>query len=356
MHSPDLSEEKPQDVEDSTERPGDDGWYYLRKLLNGLRNTPPELIPVQSLRVSESLRVAGEVEQHVKILAETETVLPPIVVHRGSMTVVDGIHRLRAAAIRGEKNIRAQFFDGDPDDAFLLAVAENVTHGLPLTMADRAAAARRIITRRPQWSDRAVASVVGVSTHKVSEVRRGLGEEVPQFSSRVGIDGRTRPLSAAAGRELAGQLIRANPEASLRQIAREAGISPTTVADVRSRVLRGVSPVPDKQRGTEPVDLRRRLALRRNGTVDRRWKKSPDELSALFDTLRKDPSLRYNEIGRMLLQTLQYCTVTAREKKKIIDNVPQHCRASLADLLSGYADIWTLLAEELRGRENHAHQ
>ncbi|TFE23953.1 hypothetical protein E0F15_22500 [Frankia sp. B2] len=338
--------------ENGTEGRGGDGWSYLRKLLNELQNTTVELLPINSLTTSESLRVAGEVGHHVKILAETEAVLPPIIVHRGSMRVVDGIHRLRAAAIRGEEDIRVQFFDGNVEDAFLLAVAANVTHGLPLTMADRVAAAKRIIACRPQWSDRAVASVVGVSAKKISEIRQSLAESVPQFTSRIGMDGRTRPLSFVEGRERASELIKANPAASLRQIAREAGISPTTVADVKNRVLRGASPVPVKQRNVDTVDLRRRMAMRKSLSSGRKERRSLDELFSLFDVLRKDPSLRYNEVGRMVLHVLSYCTVTAREKKKIIENVPPHCREAIADLFSGYADIWCLLAEELRDGEH----
>jgi hypothetical protein len=330
---------------------GSDGWLYLRKLLNELRNADMEIVPVSALTNGESLRVAGEVEHHVKMLAETEAVLPPIIVHRGSMRVVDGIHRLRAATVRGEEKISAQFFDGDVEDSFLLAVAANVTHGLPLTMADRVAAASRIIGCRPQWSDRAVASVVGVSAKKISEIRQNLAESVPQLTRRIGIDGRTRPLSIVEGRERAGELIKANPDASLRQIAKEAGISPTTVADVKSRVLRGVSPVPEKQGDAGMVELRRRMAVRKSLVSEGNRKRSLDELFSLFEVLRKDPSLRYNEVGRMVLHVLNYCTVTAREKKKIIENVPPHCRETLADLFSGYADVWCLLAEELRDGE-----
>ncbi|WP_322755949.1 ParB/RepB/Spo0J family partition protein [Frankia sp. Cas3] len=322
-----------------------DGWSYLKRLQNELRNTTVELLPISSLTASESLRVAGEVGPHVEMLADTDAVLPPIVVHRGPMKVVDGMHRLRAASIRGEEHIRAQVFEGTDEDAFLLAVAANVTHGLPLSMVDRVAAAQRIIAGRPQWSDRAVASVVGVSAKKISEIRRGLAETVPQFTNRIGLDGRTRPLSCVEGRERASELIKVNPTASLRQIAKEAGISPATVADVKRRVLRGISPAPAKRRGINTEDRRQRIVIRKS--LGLQGKTSLDELHSLFDSLRRDPSLRYNEIGRMVLHLLNYCAVTAREKEKIIENVPPHCRASLADLFLGYADIWRLFAAEL---------
>jgi hypothetical protein len=61
------------------------------------------------------------------------------------MRVIDGMHRLRAAQLRGDHGVEVKFFDGDADEAFIAAVRANITHGLPLTLADRKAAAQRIL-------------------------------------------------------------------------------------------------------------------------------------------------------------------------------------------------------------------
>lgn len=110
----------------------------------------PELCQVTSVLISDlvlgcSPRLVGENADHVRILTEVGAALPPILVHRQSMRVIDGLHRVRAACAKGERTICARFFDGTDNAAFILAVESNIAHGLPLTTADRKAAAARII-------------------------------------------------------------------------------------------------------------------------------------------------------------------------------------------------------------------
>lgn len=137
-----------------------------------LHDTPAEHVPIEALGSSYSPRVEGEDKEYMGILAESEAPLPPILVHRPSMKVIDGMHRLGAARLQGRQHIEARFFEGAERDAFLLAVVLNVTHGLPLSTADRTAAVERILSSHPQWSDRAVAVVAGLSPSRVSEIRR----------------------------------------------------------------------------------------------------------------------------------------------------------------------------------------
>ncbi|MFD1047646.1 ParB/RepB/Spo0J family partition protein, partial [Kibdelosporangium lantanae] len=107
-----------------------------------------ELVPIDSLLPANSPRLAGESIEHAQVLAASAADLPPIVVQRGTMRVIDGMHRLRAARMRGQNEILVRFYDGDDDEAFIVAVRTNVTHGLPLSQADRTAAAARIIEMR----------------------------------------------------------------------------------------------------------------------------------------------------------------------------------------------------------------
>ncbi|MGW4273295.1 hypothetical protein ACWEGQ_13250 [Streptomyces seoulensis] len=93
-----------------------------------------------------SLRSQGPDREHVARLAEVEGPLPPILVDRRTLHVIDGMHRLMAAFVRGERVIRVEYFEGSTEDAFLRAVQANVTHGLPLSQADRRAAAARIVS------------------------------------------------------------------------------------------------------------------------------------------------------------------------------------------------------------------
>jgi ParB-like nuclease domain len=102
--------------------------------------------------------MSGENSERVQVLANTQGELPPIIVHRASTRVLDGMHRLRMAKIRGQNEIQVRFFVGDGADSFVVVVRSNIAHGLPLSLADRKAAANRIIGSHPQWPDRRITS------------------------------------------------------------------------------------------------------------------------------------------------------------------------------------------------------
>ncbi|MBL1290059.1 ParB N-terminal domain-containing protein [Streptomyces sp. For3] len=339
-----------------TERADSD---YLIKLQSLTHALPIEQVPVNQLRTGFSPRVDGEDAEHIQILAENADDLPPILVHRASMTVIDGAHRLRVAELLGTDHIAVRFFDGDQADALLLAVAANVIHGRPLSAADRSAAAVRIFAAHPRWSDRAVAAVAGLSPKKIARLRKDL--VLPQSDSRVGRDGRVRPIDSARRRERAGELLRSNPGSSLRQIAAEVGLAPATVADVRDRIRRGESPVPSGARGravrpAEASHPTRQPGARSAGDPVPGGRAPADEASlrtALEDVrkitgmLARDPSLRHNMSGRSLLRLLDVCTLITLDRQKITETVPAHCKESVAQLARGYAGMWRWLAEDL---------
>jgi hypothetical protein len=126
-------------------------------------------------------------------------------------------------------------------------VKANADHGLPLSVADREAAAGRILSWYPYWSDRAIAAVVGLAATTVGAIRERSTVQSPQLNVRLGRDGRLRPMSTLDGRRRAGDIIAARPDASLREVAREAGISLGTAHNVRERMRRGEDCVPDNQ-------------------------------------------------------------------------------------------------------------
>jgi ParB-like chromosome segregation protein Spo0J len=267
-----------------------------------------EMVPISTLLPADSPRLDGENADHTRVLADSEATLPPIVVHRSTMRVIDGMHRLRAALLRGQRVIPVRFFDGSEPDAFVLAVEANATHGLPLSAADRTAAATRILASHPYWSDRAVSSVAGLSAKTVAALRRSTTGENARQEARTGSDGRVRPLSSASARMLASQLIADNPSASLREIAHRAGTSPSTVRDVRHRMKRGEHPVPLRQRSPEPATATpsrsaagpvKRIGTEPGGPVPQQ----ANRLSTL-EALSNDPSLRHTDSGRYLLRLL----------------------------------------------------
>ncbi|MFH8982317.1 ParB N-terminal domain-containing protein [Streptomyces varsoviensis] len=313
-------------------------------------------VEISSLSVADSPRISGEDPEHVKALTVAQTELPPIIVHRSTMRVIDGVHRLRAAMLCGHDKIAVRFFDGDEADAFVLAVESNIAHGLPLSLADRKRAAGRIIDSHPQWSDRIVASVTGIAPGTVAEIRRRRTGGLTAVSSRIGQDGRVRPVNGSEGRRLASEVIAENPSLSLRQIARAAGISPETARDVRNRLRRGEDPLP-KPRGKRHVNGAATTApgpavsTRKgfgSGAVPHR---APvQDRTATVDRLKADPALRMSETGRTLLRLLAIHTVSAEEWEEIIDNIPPHCSNIVAHLASECAGLWAEFAVRVERR------
>jgi hypothetical protein len=181
---------------------------------------PVVKVPLASIRDSYTPRKTGANERHIEILTQSPTPLPPIVIHRTSMRVIDGVHRLRATQLRGENTIAAKFYEGSDAEAFVLAVHLNVTHGLPLTLSERKTAARRVLLSHPHWSDRSIGLVAGVSNKTVAKLRECATEEDSHLDLRLGRDGKTRPISPVDGRRRAAEFISTNPDASLREIAR----------------------------------------------------------------------------------------------------------------------------------------
>lgn len=290
-------------------------------------------VPVTSLGSDLSPRTAGESEEHVRLLAEAAERLPPIIVHRGTMRVIDGMHRLRVARARGATHVQVRFYDGDERDAFVLAVRLNTRHGLPLSLPDRLAAAARIMASHPEWSDRLIASLTGLTHKTVRRIRHRPGSEVPRLGFRRGQDGRTRPISSAKGRLQAAKLIAERPQASLREISREAGIALATAHDVRRRVQSGADPVPERD-----CD---------DGEPPSAPQVAPADPRAALRRLRQDPSLRLSEAGRAVLRLLEAGSLDPAVWARLATSVPPHCADSVIEVARGCAAAYSQFAQQL---------
>lgn len=323
----------------------------------------------------DSPRLNGEDKSHIARLAEIETELPPILVDRRTMKVVDGMHRLMAASMRGDQTIQVIFFDGSDVEAFLRAVEENVTHGLPLSQADRRAAAERIIGSHPQMSDREIARSTGLATKTVASLRKRLAGGAPQLNARVGKDGKVRPLDSGEGRRRAAQILAEQPTASLRDVAKIAGISPATVLDVRKRIRRGEPPVPtrdagiasprpgaeaddtsskdsaDSDTGPAGVTAPGSVSGRQPASVvtpPRRGERTSP--AATVERLLRDPSLRNSEGGRWMLRLLQLTAVGSDQLPTLSATVPPHCVLTVAQLARQNAEMWRDFEADLKRR------
>lgn len=313
---------------------------------------PEQLVPVTLLRLGVVPRTGGVDDAHVLALASASTRLPPIIVHRPTMRVIDGVHRLRAAELAGRTAIAVRFFDGDLDDAFVLAVEANRAHGLPLSLADRKAAAARIIRTHPLRSDRWIARVSGLAATTVGALRRcsSVGDE--RSNTRIGRDGRHRPIDSSVGRRQAADLMRADPSRSLRAVARAVGIAPSTVLDVRNRISAGLDPVPVRKDGAAHTSRTRAEPPRRRTSTRTAQAPGPD---AILHMLRRDPSLRFSEAGRALLRWLDKHTV-AGVASPPATGIPAHCLGVVAALARHNARFWADFAErvtELEELDDH---
>jgi hypothetical protein len=198
-------------------------------------------LKVSSLRAGESPRFVPEDLAYARALAELDaTVLPPVLVRAKAMTVVDGWQLVLAARIRGEEEIRARMLHASEDEAFLISVLANVTHGKRLTVAERLRAASRLLESNLELSDGAIADACSLSRGTVTRLRVTRAPASP--NTGVEPDGRKRRLSTRVARQEAAERMTVFPDDSNRKIARDVGVSEKTVRDVRRRIMRGESP------------------------------------------------------------------------------------------------------------------
>jgi hypothetical protein len=144
------------------------------------------------------------------------------------MRVIDGMHRLMAASLPGRETIDVTFFDGSEANVFLRAFQETVAHGLPLS--------RQIVVPRPTGSSHRIRTCPtgdrpgsGLGGEAMAANRKRSTGGAPQSNARVGRDGKIRPLDSAQRRRRAAEILTKQLDASLRGVARAAGISPATV-------------------------------------------------------------------------------------------------------------------------------
>jgi hypothetical protein len=155
--------------------------------------------------------------------------------------------------------------------------------------------------------------------------------------------GAAATCGVARGRLRAAELMRVQPDQSLRQIAARAGVAVGTVRDVRERVRRGLHPVPDHVRpvdGAEPEDGAATEGRRGSG-------RSP---GYVLGSLRRNPSLRLSQSGRRLLGLLAERSVVDSALDEVVAAVPVHCAEAVVELMRHNADEWLRLAREVEQR------
>jgi DNA-binding Lrp family transcriptional regulator len=286
-------------------------------------------LPVGRLDLSGSPRLGGIQKQHVSALAQlAPATLPPVLVHQRTLRVIDGVHRVHAAILRGDAMITAELIDCAEVEVFILAVQANSSHGLPLSLEDRRDAGRRILETHPQWSDRMIAKTVGLSPNTVGAIRRRLTGAADASGHRVGLDGRVHRLSPGDTRCAVREALARNPAASVRELARTVGISVGRAHVLRRELLDG------KPHEGAPARLAMDRALP----------------SSLVRMLAADPALRLNEQGRGLLRMLVTQTIDPAEWSNLVDVVPAHRADVVIELAESFSETWSRFADELKQR------
>jgi ParB-like chromosome segregation protein Spo0J len=335
---------------------------------DAIERLPVQYLPLSRLEPGVFVRGGGTDPAHVQMLAEAAgtSPLPAILVQESSLRIVDGMHRFEAAKLRGEDAIPVRLINCTDRDAFILAVKANTWHGLPLSRADRMSGARRIVEWHPDWSDRAIGAATGLSAKTIAGIRRDCadGADAQRSGKRLGRDGKRRPVTAAEGRRRAAEYIAVHPDASLREIAREADVAPATAQDVRARIRRGADPIAPR-RNVRPMNDGDNGA-RRSGTLSPMQPWSPElELppsamrafprppswSALSPKLANDPSLKYTERGRAFMGWMVMHVINSGEWREFIDAIPVHWTRDLSLVADQTGQDWIAFAEELRRRQ-----
>ncbi|MFM9372877.1 transcriptional regulator [Streptomyces sp. Da 82-17] len=333
-----------------------------------------QLVRIDELVPADSPRLGGIDKAHVRRLAAVYAALPPILVHRATLRVVDGMHRVDAARLRGDETVEAQFFDGSDDQVFLRSVTANIRHGLPLSVAERKTAAERILASHPNLSDRAVAGYVGLDAKTVASVRVCSAVGSPPLNMRTGADGKVHPLDRTAERIHAAELMTRDPDIPLRAVVRETGLSLGTAHDVRRRLQRGEDPVPPSRQSAVARAAQRERAVPPQPRAKDRPAAAPtpapepaaaapapaSPLSprsrAPLDVLRRlanDPSLRHSETGRDFIRWFHTHFIVDEAWQKRVDAVPPHATESIADLARHCSDAWRRFADDM-ARRKHA--
>jgi hypothetical protein len=321
---------------------------------------PDVSLPVGSLVPGFHLRHEGADAAHVRLLADAagSVRLPSILVQKIGSRIIDGIHRVEVAKLRGERNITARIVDCTDEDALVLAVKSNTLHGLPLSRADRISSTKRIRADHPDWSDRAVAGITGSSAKTISSLRNSSTVEAQFDGKRLGRDGKRRPVVPAEGRRRAAEYIHAHPGASLREVARATDVSLGTVHDVRERTRREAGEAAGRpERAVEQVACRpmpppppvRPSPVRviqgggAGKTEQLTW-------SAISAKLAADPALRYTEGGRAFLGWMAGHSMQADEWREFIDAIPQHWLKAASRIAASMSEEWQQFAERLESK------
>jgi ParB-like chromosome segregation protein Spo0J len=283
---------------------------------------------LDKLRPGQLLRLGELTSAHIDEVAQLEGRWPPILINRADHSIIDGHYRYFAARRLGHSTIQCTYFDGDAESAFFEAVRRNLVHGLALSLRERERVGTRVLELHPDWSNRKVAEICGLSHMTVGRLRsnrRPTALNGHLDGKRRGRDNKARPIDAVNVRNQIARALSASPEASLRKIAVDVGSSPETVRRVRKE-LSGKST-------QKPRDL-----VKQSGAVNQPARDMTRTDAALTAT---DEAKRFSEWFR---------TNGCADWSDHVLSVPLSRVYEVADEARHRADQWAQFAKALEGR------
>lgn len=335
-------------VGENTSAPGD----VANKSVSGgeldpnrlVEKLPQRKVPISSLVPGLYLREAGTDTAHVRLLADLggSSSLPPVLVQEYSFRIIDGMHRIEAARLRGDNYINACFINCTDEEALVLAIQSNTLHGLPLSKADRISGAKRILATHANWSDRAIAGIAGLSPKTIASLRNRSGDDQQPGAKRLGRDGRRRPAVIGESSKRACEYIRLHPDASVRRVAREANVSLGTVHDVRERILRGLEDKPAVP------------AVSRTGFQPKKAEQTTLTWAEMSAKISQDPVMRYTEGGRAFLRWMALHAGRTDEWREFVDAVPVHWLSAIGRIADAISEEWSEFASQLKNKQHAA--
>ncbi|TDC72069.1 nuclease [Actinomadura sp. GC306] len=355
--------------------------------LRNFERLPACEVSVGALSPGPGLRRSGTDPAHVHLLADASGAaeLPPLLVQQDGWRVIDGLHRLEAAKLRGDGSVKARFVDCTDSEALVLAMKANSAHGLPLSKADRVFGAENVLAAHPDWSDRAIATITGLSAKTIASLRGRSAAGAGPGDKRLGRDGKRRPVTPGEGRLRAAEYISAHPDAPLRQVARETDVSLGTVHDVRARLRRGVHPERNGHRPPAAPPAPRpgpravgRVAVEDaaaeppgagacgDGTPDnstpdnstplrrRNHTDLPPSWPQVVAKMANDPAVRYTDSGKEFLRWMSLHAADPQRWREFLNTVPAHWQTVIAPMAEAISQEWSLFAQQLRNRQETA--
>jgi ParB-like chromosome segregation protein Spo0J len=255
-----------------------------------------------------------------------------LVVRQGDNTIVDGNYRYLAARELGHAHVSCIWFCGDDDEILVEALHRNRSHGLPLSLAEREAAAVHLIEFHPEWSNRRLAEACGLAPGTVRRIRDSGPPPAEPVSIRIGRDGKRRPADAQHARQRVLSALESHPTHSLRDIAGLAGSSPETVRSLKKRMG---APGLGEVLALDPAN-----ALASDSAETMRW--------------TSDSALQSAPASNQFLSWFEKTTV-AEEWQSFVNDIPLSRAYEVADEARRRASTWQSFASTLESRTIPCH-